>query len=148
MPQYVYRCPDHGEFEVYFDFGEQPSEVECGRAVHSGPGSLCSMECASTGFMDCRCDHPAKRIFSFTMATVMQEHFDVSTGKVVSDPRQLKNEFRRASEEATERTGIPHNFQPVDMSDKAALGVTDEGLKATHDAKVKRGVIEPTKKVM
>lgn len=63
----------------------------------------------------------------------MPAHFNQSAGTYVSNDRELKDAFKAQSEAATERTGIEHNFVPVDPQDTARLGVTTEGLGATYD---------------
>lgn len=64
---------------------------------------------------------------------------NLSTGRVESDPRKFKEHLRIKSEEMEERLGIKVDYQPVDLTDKDALGVTDEGMDATHDAAVRDG---------
>jgi hypothetical protein len=73
-----------------------------------------------------------KKSYSISVKASMPEHFNMATGKVESSERSIREEFKRKSAEATERTGIEHNFQPVDLRDKEALGVTDDGLDATY----------------
>lgn len=55
-----------------------------------------------------------KRVWQVQFAPIMQPHFNQTVGTVISDRRQMDRELRRASEEATDKTGIPHNFQQVD----------------------------------
>jgi len=68
----------------------------------------------------------------------MPDHFNVSAGQHVSGEHHLREVFKRKSEEATERLGVEHNFQPIDLRDHEALGVTREGLEEDvarrHDA--------------
>lgn len=85
-----------------------------------------------------------QRVWSFQMAPVWHAHPNHSTGTVVSDPRQFERDLARKSEEQTERTGIQHNYVPVDHSDTTKLGVTDAGLKETYDRKVKTDGEAPT----
>lgn len=92
------------------------------------------------------CGGILKRVFNFNLKHSMPEHFNHSVGKHVTNESKLRDEFKRLSDAATERTGIPHNYVPVDPMDKETLGVTDEGLDATHDAMVKRGEKEETSK--
>lgn len=87
-----------------------------------------------------------KRVFGFNLKRSMPEHFNNSVGKYVSNESKLRDEFKRLSETATARTGIPHNYVPVDPMDKETLGVTDEGLDATHDDMVRRGEKDETSK--
>lgn len=69
------------------------------------------------------------RVWGFQQAPMMHEHFNTSTGTVVSSRRGFQDDLKRLSEERTERTGIHHNFVEVDITDKKALGVTDEGIE-------------------
>lgn len=50
----------------------------------------------------------------------MQEHFNHSVNKPISDMKQYRDQLKRASDAATESTGIPHNFQPADYKELAA----------------------------
>lgn len=78
----------------------------------------------------------------------LEGHFNHSVGRYVSGDKDFKDALRQASDDASERTGIPHNFQPIDMRDTERLGVTGEGLEETarrrHDkgdtASVPKGV--------
>lgn len=90
------------------------------------------------------CAGTLKRVFSFSIGRSMPEHFNNSTGTYVTNKTQLADDFKRLSEAATERTGIPHNFVPVDPQDKETLGVTDEGLDSTHDVMVRKGLKDET----
>lgn len=103
MTLYEYRCQDCGH-RVLSD--------ECA-------DEICTVCCGARG----------QRIWSFSNATIMHEHMNTTLGEPVSSMRQFKDGLKRKSEEATARTGIPHNFQPIDPTDKKALGVTDEGIK-------------------
>lgn len=78
------------------------------------------------------CGSIMRRGFSFSFRRSMQEHFNTSTGTYVSTRRDFEDDLKRKSEEASHRTGMDHNFVPVDMNDMKALGVTDEGLEETH----------------
>ena len=62
-----------------------------------------------------------------------------TTGQVESDPRKFREHLHVASREMEERLGMKVDYQPVDMTDKDALGVTDEGMDATHDRAVAEG---------
>jgi putative FmdB family regulatory protein len=75
------------------------------------------------------CGGRLKRIYSnFRFKRGMDAHFNPSVGTYVSNERQFRDELKRKSDEASVRTGMTHNFVPVDINDKAALGVTDEGM--------------------
>lgn len=62
----------------------------------------------------------------------MQPHFNNATGEYVTGERNFKDALKRKSEEMTVRTGMEHNYAPVDLREKDALGVTDEGLDETR----------------
>ncbi len=109
MPVYLYRCG------ACLANGEKWQSIKEDRLV------VCP-----------ECHEPElRRVYSFSLATVMHEHFDHTVGKVISDRRQFVSELKRKSEEATERTGIPHNYVPVDLSDRESLNVTEEGMDST-----------------
>lgn len=76
-----------------------------------------------------------------SFATVWQDTDipNLSTGRVETDPKKFRQHLAQKSEEMAERLGMAVDYQPVDMTDKDALGVTDEGLDATHDAAVREG---------
>ncbi len=64
---------------------------------------------------------------------------NMTTGRVETDARKFAAHLREQSEIMGERLGMKVDYQPVDMTDKDSLGVTDEGLDATHDAAVREG---------
>lgn len=80
------------------------------------------------------CDHPARRKFSFAYRPDIPEHLSPTTGQVVRNSRDFRDQLKAMSDVATERTGITHNFVPTDPTDMKANGVTEEGLKETYDA--------------
>lgn len=96
----------------------------------------------------CDCGGEIKRVFGFAFKRPMPEHFNTAVGHEVGSERALRNELRVLSDQASARTGIPHNFVPVDPRDKETLGVTEEGLDSTFDAEVKSGKREPVKKAI
>ncbi len=73
-----------------------------------------------------------KKSYAISVQRPMPEHFNAATGRVESSMKAIAEQMKIASEEASERTGVKHDFQPVDMRDKDALGVTEEGLDATY----------------
>lgn len=65
--------------------------------------------------MGSNCPGILKRDYSsVNFAPVMHSHFNHSVGKPISDMKQFTDALKRKSDEATERTGIPHNFVPAD----------------------------------
>lgn len=82
------------------------------------------------------CDGTMKRVWSVQFAPIMQEHFNLAVGKPISDRKQMDRELRRASELATERTGIPHNFVQIDGEEaKRAAGIDDEMQQQISEAR-------------
>jgi hypothetical protein len=78
--------------------------------------------------------HPT-RVWSFNHSRAFPEHFNNSVGEFVSNKHQFYDGLKRQSEVQSARTGIEHDFQPVDptdMRDASAHGVTDEGLDDTN----------------
>lgn len=91
----------------------------------------------------CGAEDKVARVFSFSVKPTMAEHMNNTTGQVVSSERQFKDQLKRQSEEATIRTGIEHNFVPVDHNDRQTLGVTSEGLDATYNRRKELGMRIP-----
>ena len=109
MPVYLYRCRGCGVHGQKWQKHTEDPMVQC---------------------PECRAP-TLRRVFSFAMKAMMHEHFDQTVGKVISDPKQFKEELRRASEKETERTGRKVNYVPVDLNDKESLRVTEEGMDST-----------------
>lgn len=110
MAFYQYQCQDC--------FYELPLDVYAGIGISiSNPCPCCG------GLLVRRC--------SFTFRRSMPEHFNTSTGAYVSNERDFRDGLKRKSEEMSIRTGMTHNYQPVDVTDMKALGVTDDGLEET-----------------
>ena len=115
MPQYQFNCPScRQNYTVTQPNHPQPCP-SCGARVN--------------------------RVYSFTTGKGMPEHYNNAVGEFVSSRTQFYDGLKRKSEEAWARTGLDHDFQPVDpsdMRDPSAHGVTEEGLDATyrqaHDA--------------
>lgn len=124
MPAYQYRCRHCGAVQDLI----QP--VSTSRPPH----------------LRCRCGEDARRVFGFSIAPLMEGHYNPTVGRYVSGKRDFNAALRTASSKATDSTGIVHDFQPVDLRDKTHHNITDEGMKATHDAKVRAGTIDPTSK--
>lgn len=78
---------------------------------------------------------------------VLHGHFNTSVGRYVSGNRDFKEALKAESEKTSERMGgMPCNLQPVDISDRKALGVTDEGLDHSFKVRTDLGMISPKSK--
>ena len=87
-----------------------------------------------------QCSGLLKRVWRVNFGAVMQEHFNATVGKPISDGRQFERELRRMSDERTAATGIEHRFAPVDPTDTKTLGVNHEGLASTNALRVRNGL--------
>lgn len=128
MPTYEYRCVnDYHPPTVYqwsfADFDAFRHNVECPI-----------------------CGKPATQVISPpSFHRGIDGHFNTSLGSYVSGRREYEDGLKRASESATLKTGITHDFRPVDLRDKDRLGVTDEGLDSTRRVEVSEGKREVKK---
>lgn len=103
MPVYEYKCEKGHVVEV----------SDCRDASSQYVGGCCP-EPSSGGRI---CLKPLKRKYSVQFASVMQEHYNPSVGKPVSSMRQFRDELARASDAATAKTGVLHDFQPADPNE-------------------------------
>lgn len=69
------------------------------------------------------------RKFSFYVKQPFAPHYNTAIGKYVSTRSEFNAELSRLSDKQSERTGIEHNYVPVDLADTAAFGATDEGAE-------------------
>lgn len=87
---------------------------------------------------DRACPGRLARVFSISVAKSMEEHWNPTVGKPISNMGQMRSELSRKSDEMAERLRMPVNYQPVDLREKDALGVTDEGIHV-YDRSYARG---------
>jgi DNA-directed RNA polymerase subunit RPC12/RpoP len=76
------------------------------------------------------CGLTAKRRFSFNRQSMFQDHYNNAVGRYVTNDRQFRDELKKGAEAATQRTGLEHNYEPVDVGDRAAYGITEEHIAA------------------
>jgi len=114
---YEYRCPKCRALTTSTHRGDRLHEP-CGACGHS----------------------PLHRKFSVAVKPMMHEHFNKAVGKPISSMRQFKDELKAASEKATEETGIPHNYVPVEYGDREAFGATGEGIYERNVRRSKVGL--------
>lgn len=74
------------------------------------------------------CGRVGQRIWSVSFHRPMPPHFNHSVGRYVSNETKFSDALKEKAEEATAKTGIPHDYKPVDIRDRETLGVTEEGL--------------------
>jgi len=122
MPQYQYRCRDCGA----------PSMLTTTIANYNRTGGL--GECPSCESFN------MGRVYDVPLIQMpMIGHFNPTVGGYVHGKRDLTEQLHIASEQATARTGIPHDFKPIDMRDTDALGVhatesVDSDNRQRHDS--------------
>ena len=117
MPLYEYKCP------------------ECGtRGTSMKRGDRLVTECPT-----CQQPRDFKRVFGFALAPIMHEHFNNSVGKPISDMGKYREALKVKSAQDAERLGMDVNYQPIDMGDREALGVTGEGIDESNRVREKRG---------
>lgn len=80
-----------------------------------------------------------RRVFSVSIHRPMMEHMNATTGSLISDNRQFKDELKRMSEVQTLKTGIEHQYEPIDH-DAVKSKVTGEGLDSTNRVRHERGL--------
>lgn len=131
-PQHVYesraRCPIYGAGDVVCQLTSNVNESSlwCEECGESGEWTQLAKSFQSMGTNFARVWHDTGTP-------------NFSTGQVESDPRKFREHLHVASEQMSERLGMTVDYQPCDMTDKDALGVTDEGMDATHDHQVATG---------
>lgn len=109
MPNYEYRCPQCDLIGYkYFTFAESDTPVECPT-----------------------CNTTMQKVLG--IAGILRTYdggFNPTIGGYVPNMRKFKDELKIASEQATLRTGIPHDFKPIDLNDHEACGIDDETLES------------------
>ena len=120
MPLYDYRCTNCGATQEVFSTiaveTEEKAAFDAGLMHHncppqSGPNHM--------GVF--------KRWFDRAPAMRMpfEGHQNFSTGTYVSSMADLTSQLHRQSDEVSERTGIPHQFEPVDLRDESVAPPAD-----------------------
>jgi hypothetical protein len=74
----------------------------------------------------------------------MADHFNQTTGTMIGSNRQFREELKEMSEVATLKTGIEHNYEPIDPEiARQAVEKSDAvGLEETNRARVARNMGE------
>jgi hypothetical protein len=106
--RYAYKCPTHGSIDS-----------DCRADFIFCP--ICP------GFEEAKRDWRFHPDFSF------EPYFAPSFGTVVKSRTHANDLAKIASEEATLRSGVPHDFAVIDTHDDAAVGINTEEKKAEMD---------------
>lgn len=122
---YHYRCRGCDKTTILSlpadeaDTDPTKQHLDSGQAVHP--------ECGGT----------IKREWGFRLSTY--RNVDHKTGKEFWSEREYARHLRTKSQIVTDRTGIVHDFVPVDLDDPMVRPDSDAGLKEQHDGQVARG---------
>lgn len=89
-----------------------------------------------------------RRKFTFSVGEIFEPHFNHTVGGEVISKRDMAEKLKIEGEARYARTGIPHDYKLIDAAEHKPedLGVTDEGMGATHDRAVAEGRKAPTGK--
>mgnify|MGYP001591073377 CR=1 FL=1 len=89
-----------------------------------------------------------QRIASFSFARGWRPHWNTAVGGYVENKRQMEDSLKQLSDRESARLGTTQTYERVDMREKEALGVTDEGLDATRKRRREAGLDAPTRKIV
>ena len=124
---YQVRCNACGDLTI------ELSDVRIGEYV--GPCPICH-----EGLL--------QRIASFSFKRGMQPHFNTAVGGYVESQREFDEKLKMYSERDSIRTGTTQTYEKVDLREKDALGVSDEGLDATRKRRRELGLDASTRKTI
>lgn len=106
MPLYEYRCPScHTTLET-----TTRDNPIC-------PNCLCA----------------CTRRFSFNLPSSFQPHYNPSVGRYVRNEADFKAALSKASDDASEYTGVVHKFVPQDLHDTSAFGLSSADVSEAKD---------------
>lgn len=146
MPLYSYRCNVcHREHDTTT---RGDSLGPCGEMVMVPPDDpvLRAQVLANPALMEhdmiaLMCWGEMRRRFHVNMAPVMQQHFNTTVMKPISDMRKFRDELRRESERQSELNGVEVQYEPIDPGTSPRdLGVTSEGLDESNRIREKQGL--------
>lgn len=116
MPLYEFRCR------------------QCGHTRVKADSSAASIPMCPT------CDAQSwGRVFSFSTTRMVHDHYNLTLGRGVSGERDFKEGLKQKSDEMSQRLGMSVDYKPVDLNDRQALGVSDEGLKKPTGKMISHG---------
>lgn len=78
------------------------------------------------------CEGSMGRKYSVHTTASFQPHYNIALGRWVNTHNEFRDGLQAKSDEMSARTGIDHNYVPIDMADSAAFGATDEGMESFH----------------
>jgi len=82
------------------------------------------------------CGLTAKRKWQVNKgAPAMDGHFNYAAGQYVRNETELRDAFKKTSEEQTKLTGNQVTIEPVDYRDREACGITDSDVERLKQEK-------------
>lgn len=108
MPFYGYKCPTHGDFDLFNQRADSAACPDCGEV--------------------------SRRVFSWRNASVLMDHYNPAFGTVVHSRAQAKELAKKASEDQSERLGMTVNYEVTDIHDHEAAGIDKAELKEMAEA--------------
>lgn len=87
------------------------------------------------------CHERVKRRYQLAVQRPMHDHYNPTTGTVIGSDRQFREELKQMSEVATQKTGIEHNYEPIDpeMARRTVEQSEAVGLESTNRVRVASG---------
>ena len=112
---------------------------ECGQQYNSKHRGDIAM--TSDGQPIFCCDEPIKRRYRLAIQRPMHDHYNPTTGTMIGSDRQFREELKAMSEVATKKTGIEHNYEPIDpeLARKTVEESQAVGLESTNRVRVATG---------
>lgn len=80
-----------------------------------------------------------RRVWKVSFRPIMQEHFNRTVGKGISDERQFARELRKQGDQYTEKTGMEVDYQPLSQGDMKKM-MTMEGMDSTNRVRRAQGL--------
>ncbi len=137
-PQHVYECKLEAGCPIY-SRAATDQRVICQLTSNTNESQLWCEACGEQGeWTPLRKSFQAQGTF-FAQVWQDTDTPNLTTGRVETDQRKMATYLRDRSDQESERLGMKVDMQIVDPTDRDALGVTDEGLDATHDHAVRTG---------
>lgn len=130
MPMYEYRARDCG-CDRLLSLSIDDADTDPTKALYESGQMVCEAH-----------GNTYRRVFSYHKSKYRSYSRDGT--REFTTPRSYARHLAEESRRYTDRTGIPSNFQPVDLHDPAVAPSDDTGMKEQHDAAIARGEKDPT----
>lgn len=111
----------------------------CGQQFHSQTRGDFAVDRDGNSVLCCL--QPVKRRYQLAVQRPMHDHYNPTTGTIIGSDRQFREELKRMSEVSTRKTGIEHNYEPIDpeLARKTVEESQAVGLESTNRVRVATG---------